>query len=110
MADIEEGNFKHCLTQRYFDDLRNESTYYNSIKLDYLGEENIIPVQMDYDSSWYENGEGSKSGSANIMFDKNCRHIIEALIDMGMIESENDLMTINEFYELEDAVSAEYKD
>lgn len=110
LADIEEGNFKHCLIQRYFDDLRNESTYYNSIKLDYLGEENIIPVQMDYDSSWYENGEGSKSGSANIMFDKNCRHIIEALIDMGMIESENDLMTINEFYELEDAVSAEYKD
>lgn len=110
LADIEEGNFKHCLIQRYFDDLRNESTYYNSIKLDYLGEENIIRYKWIMIQAGMKMGKVQNQGAQILCLIKTARHIIEALIDMGMIESENDLMTINEFYELEDAVSAEYKD
>ena len=109
LADLEEGNFKNCLIQRYFYDNRWESTYYNSIKLDYMGEETIIPIYLDYGSRWYPSENNTKSGDTNIMFDANCKHIIAALIDTGIIESEKDLITYEKYYELEDLMSDEYE-
>ena len=110
LADLEEGNFKNCLIQRYFNDSRQESTYYNSIKLDYVGEENIIPVYTEYNSGWYKGDNGTKSGNTNIMFDDNCRHIIEALIDTGVIKNENDLITFEKYYELDELMPDNYED
>lgn len=110
LADLEEGNFKNCLIQRYFNDSYQESAYYNSIKLDFVGEENIIPVYAECNSSWYEGDSGTKSGDTNIMFDENCRHIIEALIDTGIIESKDDLITYGKYYELEELTTDQYED
>lgn len=110
LADLEEGNLKQYLTNRYFYDISQNTAYYNSLKLDVVGEEEIIPVSAEYYSTNILNGTHPKSASANLMFDSNCVNLIRALIDTGVIESEADLITMEKYYELQDKNSVEFEE
>ncbi len=94
LADLWEGNFKNCLLNGLFYDGEENGTYYNSVLLDVVGEKEVIPV---YEYYHHLAPEGSKSTTANIGFDANCRNLIEALIETGAIQSEQDLVTISEW-------------
>ena len=96
MADVNEGNFKEYIYNGYTYENRDKTTYYNSINIDYRSRSKTKESSQESDS---RNGytEFSPSvKSANIEFDVNCKNIIAALIKTGAIESEKDLITIEE--------------
>ncbi len=106
LADLEEGNFENCIYGRYDYDERIKTTYYNTINLDYTGKDE---TQDGNRGSMYS---VSMIRNAGIEFDAECRHIIEALIQTGAIESEADLITIDEKTKIDEEAmnKAEYED
>lgn len=103
LADIKEGNFKEHVLRRYLygEDLEKYgSSYANMINLDYTGKEDIFSGYTVYNGG-FNTAELGKTGYATIAFDKNCRHIIDALVETGIIESEKDL-TLEETYSEKD--------
>lgn len=95
LKDIDEGNFKNCLTNKFFYEKQIVSTYYNTIQIDFMGEEPILSVHADYAPGFQ--AEGEKSGNTIIEFDADCKNIIAALIETGVINSADDLITIEEY-------------
>lgn len=86
LADIEEGNFKEYILNKYSYDNSAESVYFNTIAFEYIRREKD------------EKGQHAENVSEETMisFDVNCRNIIGALIETGAIKSKADLVTLQE--------------
>lgn len=93
LADIKEGNFRSCIMGRYDYETYHGSIYGNSINIEYLSEEEKSAPDLDYGGMAYG---VSTMGYANIEFDRNCKNTIAALIETGLIESQEDLITEEE--------------
>ena len=90
LADIEEGNFKDFIFQRYNEE---EGEWYDSatININYTGKEDIISAYTRYSGGSGYHTEDVDYGYASVEFDKNCKHIIEALIETGAVKQEEEL-------------------
>lgn len=96
MADVEEGNFKKHIYSRYMYDEYDQFTYFNTITIDYTGKDTTKEIYTESDSSYTYAESDAMIRSAHIDFDVNCKNIIAALIKTGVIDSEEDLTTIEE--------------
>lgn len=97
LADIEEGNFREYILNRYSYDNSYASVYYNTIGFEYIKKE------KDKSSQHAE----TVSGESMISFDVNCTNIIDALIETGAIKSKADLITMKEKEERDEKMLAE---
>ncbi|MBO5303625.1 MAG: hypothetical protein J6A92_06200 [Lachnospiraceae bacterium] len=109
IADLEAGNMDEVIEHyQWYDEEYESMVYYNSIGLEYASEEKIRNVVDEYYGEDEEfvygvrYGNGSYSGSTNVEFTANCKNIIQTLIDIGAINSEEDLLTIEEQRKLEE--------
>lgn len=95
IKDVNEGNFERYINQFWMDEYAG--SYDCTIDLEYYNNDDsprIYDAYMDtYGYRPYPYSE-SETGYCSIRFDKNCRNIIDALVETGMIESERDLMTV----------------
>ena len=108
LADVEEGNFKENIYNKYrYDNSWDQMTYYNSIDIDYISKDK--KENADVDGYGYTNMTASVVYNAYIQFDVNCKNIIAALVKTGVIDSEEDLITIDEKNKL-DEKNMEYED
>lgn len=91
IRDVEAGNFKD---QWYDGDVEayTKSVYYNSINLTYSNSKGYLTYRdRFYNDRHYT--YVSDSGDVYIQFNTKCENIIKALIDMGMIQSADELVT-----------------
>lgn len=108
LADLEAGNFKNVIMNSMRgDDDYAKYTYYNSLSMDYLCKNGIINIYDLYNEDFQGEHYGysyetNRIGNACIEFDSECKNIISALIETGAIESEDDLITIEERNELDE--------
>lgn len=103
LADVEEGNFKEYIYNRYkYDSSRDQMTYYNTINIDYTSKEKKENTDTITGVTYEYSVMGSVVNTANIEFDVNCKNIIAALIKTGAIDSEEDLVTIEEKWKLDE--------
>lgn len=86
--DIMEGNFRDYVFARYSEN-ENITSYENRINLEYTGKNGAVSSNAGYYGM--EIDYASRTGYASVGFDQNCRHIIDALIETGVIQSEKDL-------------------
>ena len=101
LADVEEGNFKENIYNKYrYDDSWDQMTYFNSINIDYISKDK--KENADVDGYGYTNMTASVVYNAYIQFDVNCKNIIAALVKTGVIDSEEDLITIDEKNKLDE--------
>ena len=96
VADLKAGNYKEYLlsnmsTGTDYQDI----TYVNTINIDYSCIKGIINMYNLYSRDSYPEPYNTDS-TACISFDKNCKNIISTLIELGVIESEDDLVTVTD--------------
>lgn len=92
LADVEEGNFNEYIYKKYtYDSSWDSNIYFNSINIDYTSKD-----KKENASSGNAYEDSIIVNTASIQFDVNCKNIIAALIKMGAIDSEEDLITIEE--------------
>lgn len=91
IKDVEAGNFH----EQWYDgdtEAYTKRVYDNSINLTYSNSKGYVTYMnrfyMDREYAFVEN-----SGDAYIQFNTKCENIIQALIDMGMIRSADELVT-----------------
>lgn len=101
IKDVEEGNFKeHILRQ--FGRAMDDGDYVTALNFEYFNEAGDMSL---YDAAMKESNRFltfSSNGYSSVSFDKNCRHIIDALINTKAIKGEGDLLTEEDAEELED--------
>ena len=101
IKDVEEGNFKeHILRQ--FGRAMDDGDYVTALNFEYFNEAGDMSL---YDAVMKESNRFltfSSNGYSSVSFDKNCRHIIDALINTKAIKGEGDLLTEEDAEELED--------
>lgn len=96
LADIREGNFKEYIYNRYFyDEEYDQSAFVDTISLEFSCKGEIRSVFGGYSRTVYGYG-ASQTGYSDIGFDRNCKNIIAALEDIGVIQSEADLTTFDQ--------------
>ncbi len=94
--NIREGNFKEYIYNRYFyDEEYDQSAFVDSISLEFSCKGEIRSVYGGYSRVVYGYG-ASQTGYSDIGFDRNCKNIIAALEDIGVIQSEADLTTFDQ--------------
>lgn len=109
--DAMEGNFKEFVRNglRYQDmEETADEVYYNSLTIQYVIKNDKIGNR---EARNREYNMWSAEGSAAISLHKNCRNTIHALIEAGVIKSEDDLYTRDEMETITtnaDAVDAEF--
>ncbi len=99
IADLEAGNYKNII-MNYMrsDDAYIQSTYCNTINFDFTSKntiQNIYDEYNNYTSGYYSAASG-RVGSACVEFDSECTNVISALKELGVIESEDELITFQE--------------
>ena len=83
-------------------------TYVSTINIDYSCIKGIINMYNLYSRDSYPEPYNTDS-TACISFDKNCKNIISTLIELGVIESEDDLVTVtDQNSDAEGTVDADY--
>lgn len=111
-ADAEEGNFKKSVIFNtcYNDDLSiDKEVYANAIAIDFYNEKGIV-YPYDLMNQYHTEGLSGLSNNSNerqvdsayIIINEDCKHTIEALKEIGAIQSEEELINykeLNEKYE-----------
>lgn len=108
IADIEAGNFKNVIMgqYQYNEDYQNH-TYYNMVNIDYTSSDGIRELYQEYQEEsqnrYYNSYSMDKTDiySCSVSFDENCENLINTLIELGAINSEDDLITIQEKNEMD---------
>ncbi len=106
LKDVEEGNFAEQIGRgmSYTEEYK-KSAYWNGIQLEYINKEGT----RSYNDSFYYTDKrwsnfNSKSDTAYITFTADCENIIGVLLEEGIIESREELCTIWEVEQEEQAV------
>lgn len=88
--DVEAGNFAEQWATNYSEDYQ-KNIYWSSINLDYTNEKGY----KDFSSKFYNYRYSyvQEIGNAYIKFNPRCENMISALIDMGVINSVDELLT-----------------
>lgn len=98
LKDVDEGNFEAVIRANLItDENYRKNTYYSDLNFEYSSGKKTIPMYEAFSS--YQKEQNTLSG-CNIQFDKNCSNIISALIETGVIESQEDLLTYEEMDKL----------
>lgn len=102
LKDIEEGNYESMILANLIEDKEyGKNTYCDNLNFEYSSQVKIHDMYDEFNSSGKENLTGnhwsqSKRSGCYVQFDKNCTNIIEALVEIGVIENEEDLTTLEE--------------
>lgn len=102
LADLEEGNLENLVINTFKDDESyRKNAYYNTLNFDYSCKDGIVYLYDIYEAedTYYEK---TTTSSNCIQFDENCENIISALIELGAIESKDDLITVEEMNGLDE--------
>ena len=100
--DIAEGNFRSVIQYKMnYNSLLDDTVYANSVNLEYYNKEGIVDAYSllygDTDSADVTNNNArmsqSSSSSAYIVIGKECKNTIAALIQIGAIKDESELIT-----------------
>ena len=95
VEDAKDGNFKEFvkrgfLRYRDMEEAIDNVYYYNTLTIQYMLKSdksgNKDALRREY-NMW------GAEGAASVTFDKNCKNVIEALVETGVIESEDELYT-----------------
>lgn len=93
VADAKEGNFHDCILSGFcYGEAAGtaEEPYYNTIQIRFLDK---TPKDARNERISREYNVWSGYGNASVQFDKNCKNVISALVETGVIESEEELCT-----------------
>ncbi len=102
LADIEEGNFKDVIMNRYSSDNSDSQAYDNTLVLECLSENNETNGDAGPMYSYAYEKASAASINAYIRFDANCHHVLDTLKEIGAIQGEEDLITVQERSEQSD--------
>lgn len=106
--DIEAGNLKETMKMKYYDYERYaKEGFSDALNFEFVYENGNVRDMHDvyydnvYEEDYWVEQETRGQGSAYIFFSVQCENIINALKELGVIESVEDLMTEQEMNEIE---------
>lgn len=101
LKDMENGNFTGSFGHPdWHDDTYSKNTYHNELCFLYSNK-NEVSLSGEYDPGMWEPDVVDGVEEGYVKLNKNCKNLIAALIEIGAIQSEEDLTTVAEMEELE---------
>ncbi len=100
VKDVEAGNFEDCIVNGFcYGEAGDfiEEPFCNVITIRFMDNE---PMDAGRERNRREYNMWAGYGNVGISFDKNCRNVIEALMDAGLIRDEGELYTNEEMERL----------